>query len=191
MAGRHSLYPGFIRLFYTSNGHSHRQVLPVQPNTPAAGTALKLHDGSVGAGDWTDDITEWVSLVKVFFHTADNFDSAELWTLASPTADPIFRETFSLGIAGTNAGADTPAGQGVLTFRGNEGERSLIYLMEGVISSSLRQAYADFDSATKALADFVTAPDGWIFGRDNNYPIATLNFTGKVNDQLRKKYFLS
>jgi hypothetical protein len=182
------LAPGFIRLFYTSNSHPHVQVIPVSPSGSGGSIQLTQKNGSLV--DWDTAMISYVALARAIFHTADTFDSAEIFTQADCDSAPVFQDnmTFS-GINGTQTPADVPWSQDVMTFRTVGGGRAKLQFMETVYAVDLHVPIpGGSGSETDAIAAFATGSTSFITGRDNTYLAAPLNQTTKTNDQLRKKF---
>lgn len=185
-----SLYPGFVKLFYTGNGHPHVMTIPVIPS--ASGSTWKV--AKVLGGDydpWTTAIDAFNVLFKAVLKTTDGVVSADLYTLASETADPLFRESYACVVAGTSAGTIAANSQAVITLRTSLGGILKLYVMEaaGVVADYVDRAPLAA-GGFKNLADFMIASTGFAFGRDGGRPIAPVSLITKTNDALRKKYLL-
>lgn len=185
----HSLYPGFVKLHYTSNTHPHVMVLPVIPGLVGSVWTVSKVLGGV-YNPWTDAIDAFVIILKALLNTADTIDSADLYQLASPTSVPVFRSTYLIGVNGTQSTATVPWEQMVWTFRNDDGGHLKVYLMEGVFPLNYRKTYSAAGSTAVALFDFVMSGAGFIFSRDEGIPIAPIFVTTKENDALRKRYLL-
>jgi hypothetical protein len=186
----HSLYPGFVKIAYTSNGHPHTMVLPVKPEVSGSTWALeKVLGGSYDP--WTDAVDAFVLLQKGELKTTDSINTAELWTLASESADPLFREVYAVSQAGTGSAANVPYGERVITFRTAAGGLLRHYLMEGSTPVNVRDNPPFAASAYNDVALMFISSDGFVFGRDGGQPITPIRMTSKTNDALRKKYISS
>lgn len=189
--GIHSLYPGFVKLSYTGNGHAHVMVQPVLPSISGATWALEKVLG--GTYDpWTDAIDAFNVLFKACLNTSDGIVGAELWTLASESADPIFRESYASVVAGTSGTAALPMAQIEMPHRTADGGIYRLLMMEFAGSNSNfvdRPPIAS--NAFKAVSDFLIASTGYVFGRDGSAPVFCTGQFGKINDALRKKYLLN
>lgn len=186
---RNSLSPGYVRFSYTSNGHVHKQTLPVQPLAPAGSSTL-LVDSSGAYQLWTAFVSDWVLLLKEVLVAADSIDFAEMWTQASPTAVPILQDTYSIGVAGVHAGSDTPWCQMRMSFRTKAGGRAAVTFLEPPYLPDLKYAAPGYDS-TAALANiesYLTGSSACPWGRDNSYIASGIFAVSKTNDTLRKKF---
>lgn len=185
MAGN-SIYPGFIKLFYTSNGHIHTQLLPVYPVN--VGGSWMIQTKGITEPSFHSAVDSYVQRFKALFHTTDSIDYAELWTLDSPDANPVFQEAYQVGEAGTNNGADVPNSETVYTFRCTDGSLLKTYAMETA------NLYTYFDrsplasGSNKDFADWMVSDDGWVQSRAGGRPVTVITARGKINDVLRKKY---
>lgn len=195
-----SLFPGFIRVEYQSNGHLHEQVLPVKPfENITGGFGVEKPISPAQYANWKDAVDAYIGIMKAFFVAGDTILSASLWTLDSPTADPLFVDEYSLAVVGTGTSAVTPNSQLTVSARTNAGGLLRFYFMEGSFSVNTKAtppSYAGLGttatpaSAMAALRTFVIGTDNFIFGRDGGRPISFLRAFGKVNDILRKKFLL-
>lgn len=188
--GRNSLFPGFIKLFYHTNGHQHTQVLPVKP-TPS-GTTFAVEKIGGGTYDpWTSAMDAYALILKALIKTTDIIDYAELYTMASETSNPLFRENYSIAVAGTSSVADVPWQEAVFVWRTAAGGVLRSYIMENSFTVDQRFiGNASMGTAGNAYRDLFTSSAGFVFGRDGSAPIALASMTTKINDKLRKKFFL-
>jgi len=187
---RHSLFPNSIHLKYTSNGHSHRQVLPIAAVTPSgASWDVTLRDST--AVDWKAAIDSYVAVLLDFFGTTDSIDSAELYDYEATDSPGIFMAAYDIGEAGTSVSAATDFTQIVFPFKALGGFSLRLSLMETIFEPDLRVSYGgDADARTIALMDFVLGSSDFIITRGGTYPSTSLGHTSKINDKLRERYFL-
>lgn len=184
-----SLYPGFVKLFYNSNGHEHVQTIPVQPYIGVGGGWwLTRKDGTPGSV-WTTQIVTYATLLRPYFHSSSAINRAELWTMASPTSDPVYRETHTIALAGTSATAPTPYLQRSVTYRAQLGGLYRWMLMETseVMNAEL---YPPFSGTDLAMANYLTGGTSIVCARDGSFLVVPIRLLTKTNDQLRKKYLL-
>lgn len=186
-----SLYPGYIRIFYNANGHPHRLVQPVIP--VASGSTWKLTAKVTPANDWdpwTGWVTAFITAYKAFFPAATSFDAAELWTLPTPTGDPVFREIFSIGVVGTNATGSQANAQLVMTMRSFLGGLYRVFMMEGSVVVNTKILYPFPAGSYKTLSDLLIGSTSAVIARDGGTLVGATTAISKTNDVLRKKYFL-
>ena len=186
----HSLYPGFIRLHYTSNGHPHRQVLPVNADPTPSGDSYTIPTKASGSVDWQTAIAAWAALVAANLDTDSSVDFAELYNFEAFPGPGDFLQAVAIGIAGTAAGANTPFSQIVFPFKGVGGLSLRPYIMEQVTAPDQKGFLAsDMFAGRVDLMNFVLSDDDWIALRGGGFPTVSLGWVSKVNDQLRKRYF--
>lgn len=189
---QNSLYPGFVKLKYSSNGHIHYQVLPVSVESSSPGTEPQFffRDGLNIGMDAA--VFLYIDLIAPFFPAAANFIVADFWSIATPEDDPIFEYALPIGSVGTNAGAAVANGQACISHRTQGGGILKLYFMECSFSTNLKDEYPFSSAPITALTDYLCdISTGWIVGRDGFHPISPLRFLTKVNDALRKKYVLN
>lgn len=184
----YSLYPGFIKLNYKGNGHTHIQVIPVVPDEILGVWNLVCKD-NVARG-WTASVDSYVVKLKPFFKTTDSLISAQLWTIASEGADPVFVEEYALAVAGTDAGTITPYGQYVTTMRTQAGGLYRSYLMETTVGANVSQIPPFGAGRGKDLADYLVSGSSMVRGRDGSPCVAAIRTISKYNDALRKKFLV-
>lgn len=187
-----SLYPGFVDLFYQSNGHQHKARIPCSPYVGLDGV-YGLETGTPGPGyfPWTAGVDAYVTVFRGVLPATAQVIRAELWTLASPTSDPIFRSVHEVELAGTAGGSSVANAQAVWTFRSDVGGIVRIYAMEAALSVN-NEYFPPLWGASniKAVADYVLSAPSWVKARDGGKPLAGVRFLSKTNDTLRKKYLL-
>lgn len=184
----HSLYPAFIRLKYTVGlTRQHTMTLPVIAEESGSGFVLTQNDDT-NAVLWTFHVDDLVDQFKVNYPNTTNFESAELWTLASPTADPQFREIYDVSVLGTSVGASVPYCQLVQTYRTSAGGLFRQFLLEPAVAVDLVKAppYTSYGSMAN-LAAFHVGSTGFVRGRDGGKLVSDIRFVTKTNDKLRKK----
>lgn len=186
---RNSLSPGFLKIFYTSNGHPHVQTLPVNPVAPA-GAATNLLDKSGASQLWTSAVADLVLIMKAVLHTTDSIDTAEIWTQASPTAVPIFQASSAIGVNGTSASVDQPFSQLRFSFRTSLGGRGVYTVLEGVTAPDQKFPAPLYGAvaAFAAIDAYLTGVNSVVWGRDNAYLSAGIRAVSKTNDTLRKAF---
>lgn len=183
-----SLYPGFIRLVYTGNAHLHIQTIPIISIDPSGGSYnIGLRGGTQDL--WTDAIVDYITVAKPFLAAADDFVSASLWEVPTIGADPIFLEETMLGIAGTG-GTAVANSQTVITFRTNQGGLYRWYLMEGSNAVDVI-VNPPFAGAAATFVAYMVGATSLVAGRDGGLLTSAVRYVTKINDALRKKYFLN
>lgn len=185
-----SLYPGFVKIFYTSNGHQHTQTLPVKPYVGLGGAWYLEQKNDVTGIQFSAAVTVYANLFKALLHTTSTVTSAELWTMSSPTADPQFREVVEVATAGTATGTVIPYSQVSVTYRTANGGLFRHLVLEQSIHAVNAEMYPPFSAATAAMRAWLTGDQSFVFGRDGGALVAAIRLLSKTNDQLRKRYLL-
>lgn len=187
---RHSLFPNSISINYTTNGHSHKQVLPVGAIAGSSpGWTLPVRGG--GTVDWRDAVDDYALLLAALIDDVDSIDSADLYSYEATDAPAEFIASHTIGLSGTSAAAAKPWTQVVFPFKSIGGNALRLTLMEGIMDPDDRQTFASSTfPAACALMEFVLSVDDWIITRGGTFPSTPLGFTTKINDKLRKRYLL-
>ena len=194
---KNSLYPGFIRLEYISNGHPHVQTLPCKPFISIGSTWFVEKKADPLGGLWTTSVQALVDLYKPLFSTTTTFTTASLWTMAAPDADPQFQEEFAINQAATETTVPVPNSQISVCFRTSAGGLARLYLMEvrGTLNTvALPPGYGAFGGSLAtsfaAIVNFLKGTNSFVVGRDGGWLVAGLRAFHKTNDALRKKFLL-
>ena len=116
-----SLYPGFVKLFYTAATREHVATLPCKPFEVVGGGWAVERYPAPAQSSWTAAVDAYVTVLRPFIQTTGSFDRAELWTLDAPEGDPLFREAHDINLAGTGGAPVAPYTQQVATFRTRSG----------------------------------------------------------------------
>lgn len=187
-----SLYPGFTKLYYENASLEHVMTIPMKPFVGAGGAWYVELSGDVLGGVWTTVLTTYVNLLKVFFANTTTFTYAELWTMASADADPVFVSTAQLNIAGTAGSAQVNASQVVLSCRTFLGGTAKVYMLDTALAANQKLRPPSYGSAgTLALVNYLTGVSCPVFGRDGSRIVAVPQGLTKTNDSLRRRYNLT
>lgn len=187
---RHSLFPNSITINYSSNGHPHKQILPIQAVTPAGGSwnVTQRDDSDI---DWKDAVDNLVALYAPLFTSADSFDTAELFDYEATEAPAIFLASYTIGVVGTGIGTTQDFNQAVFPFKATGGTSLRLTLMESTIVEDSRASYGGIVLADICdLLDFILGDTDFIITRGGTFPTSSLGVTSKENDKLRERYFL-
>ena len=183
-----SLYPGFINIFYTGyGGHAHTMRLPVIPSPSGGSYVLEQNDGTSEI-IWTYHVEDLVDKLILWLKAPEGFSRAELWTLSSPTADPVFAEAYEINREGTASGDNNKWTQAVWTHRTRLGGIGRFYLMEANVGLNLNYRAPLPPGTIADLSLFLTGTTGFVRGRDGSQLVAPISYTTKINDSLRRKY---
>jgi hypothetical protein len=185
-----SLYPGFVKVYYTSNGHTHTHTVPVQVYSGVGGVWFLSEKASTVGRAWTVSFPEYVTVFRAMLPASASVNFAELWTMDSPTADPIFREAITISLAGTRSGTTQPNQQETVIFRSqNGGLWRWVGLETSAAANTVTQPSA-FAAPYTTLRDYVQGSTSVISARDGGYLIAPLRAITKTNDKLRERFLL-
>jgi len=185
---RHSLFPNSITINYTSNGHAHKQILPIDAVTPSgASWNVTLRDDS--AIDWKDAVDSYVLVMKPFFPAAASIDSADLFDYEATNSPAIFLDSYAIGVAGTDGGSAKPWIQVVMPFKAPGGTSLRLTYVETVIEEDVKHTYSSAADPFCGLFDFLLGADDFIITRGGTFPSVSLGYVSKENDKLRKRYF--
>lgn len=187
---RHSLFPNSITINYTSNGHAHKQVLPISAvRFDDPGWSLLQRDGTYI--EWTAGVDAYVVLLADLLDTSSSIDSAELFDYEATESPAIFLDAYEIGEPGTDIGTASEWDQVVMPFKATGGTSLRLTIMEGTIPPDLRETLGGTTIPQfAALAGFILGDDDWIITRGGTFPQISLGFTSKENDKLRERYFL-
>lgn len=186
-----SLAPGFIKLFYQSNGNQHIDTIPIQPSgTPTPGSMPNITDNGLNIVTALAGVTAYVNAVKGFLNTASAYTGWEFYSQAVGS-DPVFIYGGDLNIPGTSATAIVVDSEIVASYRSGNGGTGKLYIMEG--TQAVNQRVAGRTGAAAPIGGLYT----YLLGatniricRDGGRPISGLWYTTKTNDALRKKRLL-
>lgn len=185
-----SLYPSFIKVFYSSNGHNHTMVIPCKYTVSASPPHMLLKKGG-GSQDWESCLaTDFIPLLAAVMNNASSFVSAELWKMASPTADPVFVAAKALAIAGASATAIVPYSQVSYTFRADDGGLFRLLLLEGIQAANLRDDPPYAAAPNLAISDYAIDDESFICARSGGYLVSPIRLLTKTNDKVREKFLL-
>lgn len=184
------LSPAFIKLRYAVSSRVHYATYQVEPEgvpVPGVEPQVRRKDGTPTL--MSTAVVAWVNVIKASFFTSSDFQSAEMWYKATPTGDPIFIYSISLGTVGSSVTATRVSGQYTQTFRTVGGSVMRIMLMEP--AAALTDAVDSFPysaGTNKNISDFILGATNWIKGRDDTWPVTGMRTILKTNDALRKKF---
>jgi hypothetical protein len=152
------------------------------PGTPHS---LIVNDGS----DYTFSVVidSFCSLAKVFFNTATDFVSAELWSQPTDSDNPVFLELVSPAVSGTSANPLITYGQWVITLHTTEGIVQRMYMMESVLTVNQIVNFPVPAGTIKSFVDYLAGTTGPIRTRTGGKIVAGKRYLTKTNDMLRRR----
>lgn len=182
------LAPGYIKLFYSSNGHDHVQTIPVKPASVVANFHVLTKDGT--NIDMAAAMTAFYAVWSPFFTADDALTGFEQFTQANCASAPVFQGNGELvGLVGTGDPPNVQWAQADFTFKSTLGGRGLFKLLEGKTVLDTKAALGTFTGdAIADMRDYLTGDASWFLCRDGGYLGVPLNYVTKVNDALRKKF---
>lgn len=184
-----SLFPGFVVLYYTTNGHIHKMTVPAQPYAGIGGAWFLSEKASSVGRAWVLSFTDFVNVFRPCVITTGTLNFAELWTMDTPTSDPIFRESTDISLAGTRAGTPLAYSQEVITFRSANGGLYRFVNLESATSVNV-VTNPPFAAPFAALRTYLIGNTSCVSARDGGFLIAALRMVSKTNDKLREKFLL-
>jgi hypothetical protein len=189
---QNALGPSYVRLPYTSSGHTHVMQFGVATDYRPGDTGMPDLNVSGGAtGTMIECLDAFLTVLAPFFNVDDSFGPAELFYRAEPDDAPVWCYTAMPTVdAGSSIQLDNPWGQCSFSFRTRLGGKWRLQLMEGVWLRDFKQTYGGLvpAGAPKVLVDFLLGQESCLMGRDGAYPAVMLTWTSKVNDHLRRRY---
>lgn len=187
---QNSLAPGFIKLFVQSAYGEHVHTLPCKPFLGVGGVWYVEERTNPVGQPWYVALLDYVNVAKLYLSTASTFTYAELWTVDSPTVDPIYRDSTVVGVAGTIASAATATLQVTFSLRTDGGGVAKLVLLD-ITGTPNTRAKPPYTGAALTFSNYVLGGTNFIVGRDNSWPIALPKIVTKLNDALRRKYNLA
>lgn len=184
-----SLYPGFIKLHHEAPLGEHIYTLPVKPFLAVGGDWWLEEQGIPQGEEWVAALTRYLTVIKPYLPTSQTFTYAELWSMASASSDPVYRDTAELTIAGTGAGTYIPASMLTVSYRTSEGGNGKLIILDGIraVNTKNRPPFSGIDATLQA---YLLSDNCCLYGRDGGKPIAVPKILTKTNDVLRRKYGL-
>lgn len=187
---QNSLFPAFVKLFYEGGTGNHTQTIPIlmPTETPltTTGWSLEARDGSFV--DFEAAVVAYINIVRVFMPTNVTFLEAELYTMATATADPLYRTTATISLAGQAvANLLYNLSQTTLSYRSELGGSGKLVYMESTLTPNFRSTWRlNVPTTYNALRAFLIGQSNWIIARDGGMPIGTTYVTTKTNDAVRR-----
>lgn len=135
---------------------------------------------------WLD---AYIDLVREIYHTDTTFVDAELWKYTPESFDAAFYATYAIGLAGLSASGTTADGQGIMTFRSQNGGSARLNFMETIAAAGATTPIASATAAVQDIADYITDPGSPVIARDNGYLFTALNWLPGLNEGLFKDRF--
>lgn len=192
----YDISPAFIVLSYRSNGHPHKQVIPVSffhDTVPTPGSDpvdCQLHC-QAGVVTFEDFISGLILVYAPVFKTTAAFLFAELYSKPTPDDDPLFISIRELGVAGTSSSAESPYCRATYSLRSVSGGKASCVLMEGIFLTNVDDPAPIAAGDRADISDFIKDVNSAWKARDGGYIVACSRFLTKVDNVLRKRYVLN
>jgi hypothetical protein len=121
------------------------------------------------------------------YHSAIEFQSAQLWLQASDEDNPVFRQLIPLGIAGTSATATTVGLCYAVMFYNEAGQAGRVLLVEASGTANTVENAPYTAGNMKNFTDYLVGDDGWVRSKNSGKYQANKRYVTKIYDKLRKK----
>lgn len=188
-----SLSEGFIRGTYTGASGIHHFILPINfDGTPTPGTEPLLTKKGAGTILAEAGLQAFLDVYGTLFNDDTQFGLAEAYTVDPDTEERGFVWGWDMDFLGLSSQPNVPLGMATMTFKTIVGGLLKVVAMEGAATVNTKE-FSPFPSGSNLtdLSDYVTGTDSIVIGRDNAYAFASISFTVKTSDALRKRVGLS
>lgn len=184
-----SLAPGFVIVFYSSNGHNHKHTIPIRAPIDTGGGIYTVMQTNLAAVALTTAMATWATAIKPSFPATTTLQYWELWLKATPSADPIFAQTADLSVVGTNGTAVVAYSQMIASYRTKEGGTGKVQLQE--MSTAVNQLFKPpYSGSMLTLVTYLLGTTNIYAGRDGGFPVSVPKVSTKTNDKLRDKFLM-
>lgn len=190
----HTLYPGFIRLFYHTAFGNHTMTLPTRAPNPVGGT-----NGFGGYENWDSDPIDAKDMIDalvaelVDFHPATaNFDNAIIYQVLVSGGEPNPLFSVPIDEPGTAVTADVPASQTTMTMRTTDFNISKLTWFDATPSTDfLPLRSLPVSGQPLDLFNVWTSRDWAWAGRDGFRADSFIQVSYTLNEALRRSYRLN
>jgi len=183
------LFPSYFVVNYRSAYGFHRQTVPCARWTSGGGDFGQFLAWDASHVDAETMVDAFVTAEAEFFPATVNFDSWEIYDLATDTTPPLLVRAKNIDIPGTLVGALwSKATQAVWSFKTDLGGDVFYDMMDVGVSSFEKQTSATSSADQIAFIDIVTAETNGFAGRDNGRPNFFLQISYGLNSKLRREY---
>lgn len=190
-----SLSPASLVISYHTSFSAHKMTIPTLDWLPTniTGALGSYQAWDLSTIDAEVMVNALVDLLAVLVPASTVFDTATVYTQATPTSDNIPRRQVAIGTVGTNGGGDFPqAVSCTLNFKtlGN-GDCKLVLLDVPLGSSGFVALHPPFATGFSDIeTEFIAVTNAWS-GRDDTRPSVLRKVTFDLNDKLQKQYRMS
>lgn len=189
-----SLYPAFVKMFYSVSNRQHVQTISINYTYNAADvggdpTLIQVVTPN-GLIAFKTALDAWIGLLKPAFNTAAQFGNVELWAYPTINDDPRFITSFSANTAGTSGTATVPYSQSTWSFRSTNGGILKVVLLDTVFPVNVRDDAPITTVGATGVVSGITLPSYPFLARDGGRGFTPIRLLTKTNDVLRKRYML-
>lgn len=161
--------------------------LPTKNSGSGSDFEVVRYDNSTESVDFA--VAALCNVLTPIFATGDVFSGWQSYLQDDCESAPVFADAGTLvDQDGENVGADEDWSEAILTFKSSNGGRGRFQMMEGVFAPNSHGALVGLGGIIGAVSDWLVSSASWVYARDNGKLVLPLNYTTKINDQLRKKY---
>lgn len=185
--------PYQVEINYSIPARSHKMRIDCQVvGSPVPGTSPSQIDVQVANGTTKpldQAVDELIALLQPICSNTMTFNDFTLWKFTANTYQRQFVTTEPLGVLGTATAGANPAHYRIWTMRTIGGGIAKLTLLEDTNTSNDQVPYASLDVNSKALVDYLIGNTGWLYARDNTYPIAALYESRGQNEAIWRKIY--
>lgn len=191
-----SLSPGFVKFRYEVSGITHTHTFGVIPSGAiSVGVEPDFVQTNGVAVAAQAGVDAYQAVLRPLYHTSVTFIEWEFWSQPEPEDDPlwVFGADFTNPL-GTSTNASLLAHQTVATYRTFYGSYGRIDLLESSVSAVSNAAFyvkgawrSGAPAALNGLRTYLLGTTNIVHGRDNGWPVGTINYSYGVNDALKKR----
>jgi len=183
-----SLAPSFVKILYHSNAGPHTMEIPTLQWT-VGGVFATWAGGTTDAATMINDL---VVLLLPFFASDTEFESALIYNVPSPGADPqpVDNIAFTGMVGSASSPGWTTAVQGTFSIRTTLFGLFKITMLDMASGNSFAPSTTLGGAALDLFNELADDTNGWS-GRDNGQPNVFIKFTKTLNEKLRRAYRLT
>lgn len=188
-----SRYPAFVVVQYHSPFGIHNKSLCTLEWNPGGGASGQFNTHNSGVVDAEDMIVDLLTLEAEFMPTTVNYDGYTIFTMDTPTSDPVPRYAADISIPGTVAVPGWyKAAQATWTFRTSLFGIAKVVQLDVATLNSFEKILSGTVSADQIafIAQYTNPDEGWA-GRDGGRPATFVQLAFDLNDKLRAEYGLN
>lgn len=189
-----SLFPAFVEYEYTTPFGPHSGILPLGflPDFGDTATLTTIETWNGGLKSLPTMVTNMINALSNYYTADSAFTLYSTWSLATPTSDPVYKETFRFTPTIEGGGADigwSKAVQLTHSFRTVNGGVSKLVCLDGGSFENFDLQVDPTGSADllAVIAEWTDEDNAWA-GRDTTRPAVFLQLSKTLNEKLRRAY---